>query len=203
MTTARSVFAIPLVTGDNSKLPTTTQLNSFTEQTRPDPVLPWLQVLSCTAVPNTILAASSVSHSVSTTGKRKQPDSDPSEARGSNSGSADVMLSDTEPKQASWPQSQHAEHDQQLPQQLPKQEPQPNPLQQHRHSQGSCELELGDTVPSQGSASVWGHELGRVVAWCFSQVVEKHLLAELQVGPRLDKRHAVIVYLCAQYLLHH
>lgn len=108
-----------------------------------------------------------------------------------NSGSAGVMLSDTEPKQAGLPQSQHAQHDQQvlqqLPQQLPKQEPQPGPLQQHqhRHSQGNdvSEMELDTTVPALGPASVWGRELDRVVAWCFSQVVEKHLLAELQVRP--------------------
>lgn len=103
----------------------------------------------------------------------------------SNSGSADDMLLDTEPQHAGLPQPQsmHAQHDQhqQLPQQLSNQEPQPSPLQQHRHSQGSGELELGDTVPALGPASVWGHELARVVAWCFSQVVEKHLLAELQV----------------------
>ena len=151
-------------------------------------VLLCLQVLSCTAVPNTIPVVSPISHSVSTTGKRKQPDSDLSEARSFKvdiSSSADGMLSKTEPEQASQPQSAHAEHDQhqQLPQQLPKQEPQLGSLHQQQlsYSPGSDELKLDETVLSQEPASVWGAELDRVVAWCFSQVVEKHLLAELQV----------------------
>ena len=70
-------------------------------------------------------------------------------------------------------------HDQQqqLHRQLSMQEPQQLPLQQQCLGRGQ-----GSGEQSQAASAGWTADLGKVVAWCFSALVQQHLLAELQVG---------------------
>ncbi len=85
------------------------------------------------------------------------------------------------------------QHQQQLPQQQQQQLPHQSLHdvvqrdQSHRHHQQQQQRQLPvDAVwqhSHQGSEAMWIAELDRVIAWCQRMVVEKHLLAELQVSP--------------------
>lgn len=103
-------------------------------------------------------------------GKRKQPASDTNDVFGMNA-TMSSLSQGMQPQQTDQDQLQPDGHDQQqqLHQQLPLEQ------QCLGHSQG-CGAQ------SQGASAVWTADLGRVVAWCFNVLVEKHLLAELQVG---------------------
>jgi hypothetical protein len=135
--------------------------------------------MSCTTVPSNLIPRVSPAQRAATiNGKRKQPASDTNNVFGM-SDTMDNLPQGMQPQQIDQHQLQPDGHDQQqqLDQQLPTQEPQQLPLQQQclGHGQGSG-------IQSQGASAAWTADLGRVVAWCFSKLVEKHLLAELQVG---------------------
>lgn len=135
--------------------------------------------MSCTTVPGNLIPKDSPSQrSATTNGQRKQPASDINNVFGM-SDTVDILPQHIQPQQTDQHQLQPDGHDQrqQLHQQIPTQQPQQLPLQQQclRHGEGSG-------VESQAASAGWTADLGRVVAWCFSTLVEKHLLAELQVG---------------------
>ncbi len=135
--------------------------------------------MSCTTVPSSLIPRDSTSQRAATiNGKRKQPASDTNNAF-AMSHTVNSSPQGMRPRQTDQPQLQHDGHDQQqqLHQQPSTQDPQQLPLQQQCQEHGH-----GSGVQSQEASAVWIADLGRVVAWCFSALVEKHLLAELQVG---------------------